>query len=162
MKATSLRWLGLALTVLVLAACARGSAPGIGSGPGSGQKPPPIAYKAINIDSRCAQREEDGFREDATLKVVNNQVQNLQWQLWVGKRGSCRFNGPDFRQTRTSPHVEMQARDGSGCKLMVWREDRRITLAHAGCESRCTPASIYESAWPVMFAPSGGGCADVR
>ena len=147
---TPLRRLGLAAVTALLASC--------GGLPTSA----PIAYQAINLDGRCAQREDDGFREDATLKVVDNQVQNLQWQLWVGRKGSCRFNGTEFRQTKTRPQVELLARDGSGCKLMVWREPRRVTLAHAGCESRCTSSNVYESAWPVMFDPKGGGCADVR
>lgn len=121
----------------------------------------PIAYHAITLDGHCAETEEDGFRENATLKVNDNQVQALQWQLWVGRQGSCSFHGQDFRQTQWRPQIELAARDGSGCKLMIWRDDRRITLAHAGCEARCTPG-IYESAWPVMFDPAGGGCAQIK
>jgi hypothetical protein len=33
-----------------------------------------------------------------------------------------------------------------------------VTLAHAGCEKFCN-GGIYDKAWPVMFEPSGGGCA---
>jgi hypothetical protein len=121
-------------------------------------RPPPIADRAINLQGQCAQAEDDGFREQATLKVSNNQVQALEWQLWVGKRGSCRFDHTEFRQVQSRPHIEMHARDGSGCKLMVWQDPRRVTLAHAGCEKRCTPG-IYDKAWPVMFEPATGRCA---
>ena len=128
---------------------------------GCASRPTPIAYHPITIDAHCAQREEDGFREDARLVVADNRVRALDWQLWIGQRGSCRFALDDFRQTREKPQVELLAKDGSGCKLYVWQEPRHVTLAHADCESRCT-AGIYDEAWPALFDPSTGGCAVVR
>ena len=122
------------------------------------RRPGPIAERRIDVQGRCAQTEEDGFREDATLMVRDNQVQALSWQLWVGRRGSCRFEHADFQQVRSRPHIELHARDGSGCKLMVWQDPRRITLAHADCQRRCN-GGIYEQAWPVMFDPASGACA---
>jgi hypothetical protein len=121
-------------------------------------RPGPIADRPIDVDGRCAQTEEDGFREDATLLVRANEVRAMSWQLWVGRRGSCRFEHADFRQVRSRPHIELLARDGSGCKLMVWQDPRRITLAHAGCQRRCS-GGIYDQAWPVMFDPRSGACA---
>jgi len=121
-------------------------------------RPGPIADRAISLHGQCAQTEDDGFREQAELKVRDNEVQALSWQLWVGRRGSCRFEQADFQQTRRRPHIELQSRDGSGCKLMVWQDPRRITLAHAGCQRWCT-AGIYDQAMPVMFDPGSGGCA---
>jgi len=123
-------------------------------------RPTPIAYRPITIVAHCAQREEDGFREDARLTVDDNRVRALDWQLWVGAQGTCRFALADFRQTREKPHVELVAKDGSGCKLMVWQEPGRVTLAHTDCESRCTPG-IYGEAWPVSFDPAGA-CAVIH
>jgi len=145
-----LRWL-LAVGVLWLAGCAMlpGGRPGA---------PAPIADRPIDLAGRCAQTEEDGFREEATLRVSDNRVETLSWQLWVGRRGTCRFELQDFRQVRSRPSIELAARDGSACRLMIWQEPRRVTLAHAGCERRCTPG-IYEQAMPVMFDPATGGCA---
>lgn len=120
-------------------------------------RPTPIADRQIDVVGRCAQTEADGFREDATLRVSANQVQALDWRVWVGKRGSCSFSLDQFRQVRSRPHIELAARDGSACRLMVWQDPRRITLAHANCENRCTPG-VYEEAWPVAFDPRGGGC----
>lgn len=125
--------------------------------PGRG-RPAPIPDRRIDLDGRCAQTEEDGYREDASLRVRDNEVQSLSWQLWVGRKGSCRFEQGEFRQTRSRPHIEMTARDGSGCRLMVWQDPRRVTLAHADCQKRCS-AGIYEQAWPVMFDPASGACA---
>jgi hypothetical protein len=116
---------------------------------GCASRPVPIAYHPITIDAQCAQREEDGFREDARLAVDDNRVRALDWQLWVGARGTCGFS-----------RVELVAKDGGGCKLMVWQEPGRITLAHTDCEARCT-AGIYDEAWPGSF-DSAGGCAVVH
>ncbi len=128
---------------------------------GCASRPTPIAYHPITIDAHCAQREEDGFREDARLAVDDNRVRALDWQLWVGQRGSCRFALQDFKQTREKPQVELLAKDGSRCKLFVWQQPGRVTLAHADCEARCT-AGIYDEAWPVSFDPSSGRCAAVH
>lgn len=135
------RW----LAVLLLAGCVA---------------PTPIAYRPITIDAHCAQREEDGFREDARLSMTDNRVRALDWQLWVGQRGACRFTLADFRQVRERPHVELLANDDSRCKLMVWQQPGRVTLAHAGCQSHCS-SGIYDDAWPVSFDPSSGRCAAI-
>lgn len=121
-------------------------------------RPPPIAARVITLDAHCDQTEDDGFRELARLRIDRDVVQSLSWELWVGKRGGCRFERDDFEQTQRAPHIEMRARDRSGCKLMVWQEPRRVTLAHVGCEARCTPG-VYDRAWPVMFDPGSGRCA---
>jgi hypothetical protein len=121
----------------------------------------PIPNKTINIAGACKRTEEDGFREDALMDVKSNEVRALKWKLWVSRRGSCEFNLAEFRQVRESPHIELQAIDGSQCKLLVWQDPRRVTLAHNHCETHCTPG-IYEQAWPVLFDPKSGACADVR
>lgn len=126
--------------------------------PGSGARPTPIADRPIDLDGVCVQTEEDGFREDARISVRNNEVRALAWRMQIGRRGSCSFDQAEFRQTKRRPHIELLARDGSGCRLMIWQEPRRVTLAHAGCENRCTPG-VYEQAWPAMFDPSTGRCA---
>lgn len=123
-----------------------------------GDKSAPIPDRIISLSGRCVQSEEDGFREEATLVVRSNEVQNVAWQLWVGKRGSCSFKQADFKQTQFRPHIELTAVDGSGCKLIVWQDPRRVTLAHNGCQKRCSPG-VYEEAWPVMFDPANGACA---
>lgn len=135
----------VAVSALVLPGCAE-------------TRPKPIADRAIHLDGRCAQTEEDGFREEARLLVRDSRVDALSWQLWVGRRGACRFDLEDFRQTRSRPSIELAARDGSACRLMVWQDPRRVTLAHAQCEARCSPG-VYEEAWPVMFEPRTGRCA---
>ncbi len=120
-------------------------------------RPTPIAYREINLSGYCSQTDEDGFREQATLKVSGNQVQALDWRLWVGKRGSCHFNLADFHQTQWKPSIELRANSGS-CKLLIWQDPGNVTIGHANCEAYCTPG-IYENAWPVSFDPRSGICA---
>lgn len=144
------------LLALVLAAIVAGC-----TLPRLGGRPTPIPAKDIDLVGDCRRTEEDGYREDAQLRVSNNAVQELQWKLWVGSRGSCSFNLADFRQTRSKPQIELMAKDGSRCELMIWQDPRRVTLAHANCAKHCT-GNIYEKTWPVLFEPGGGGCAQVR
>ncbi len=132
---------------------------GSGNAP-AGSAKTPIADRAINVAGNCSQTEEDGFRENAQVQIDNNQVRSLSWKIWVGKRGQCSFEGTDFSQTQSRPHIELMAKDGSGCKLMVWQTPQRVTLAHSDCQKRCT-AGIYDDAWPVMFHPQTGACARV-
>jgi hypothetical protein len=148
------------MAAAALAAAVAGCIP-LPGGLGRPAPPAPIASRNIDLAGDCRRTEEDGFREDAQLRVSDNSVQQLSWKLWVGKRGSCSFNLADFRQVQKKPHIELRANDGSGCKLMVWQDPRRVTLAHANCQQRCTPG-IYEEAWPVMFEPGSGACARTR
>ena len=162
--------LAVAALALLLASCTSTEIPRFPRAP-SGQQPsapPPPGMPAMSgypdrlngsFNGFCEQREDDGFKEKATLQVVNREVKALAWRSDVGRKGSCSFDLAGFRQTKTRPHLELQAADGSGCKLMVYQDARRVTLAHAGCAQRCTPRAIYDQAWPVMFDPASGRCA---
>ena len=169
--ATRLRRAAVIIASLWLVSCAvipgdEGRPPGvpppsgIPPSPQPGVPQPPPQRGGLNLVAHCEQREDDGFREKASVNVRGSVVQALDWQLWVGKRGSCRFDFADFRQTKQSPHIEMSARDGSGCRLLIYQDRRRVTLAHNACQRRCTGA-IYDEAWPVMFDPGTGRCADL-
>jgi hypothetical protein len=138
----------------------QGSSPAPGqarSDPNSG-KSAPIADRLITLAGSCSQTEEDGFREQASIAIEKNEVKSLNWQLWVGKRGSCQFDLKDFTQTQKSPHIELRAKNGSGCRLLVWQTPDRVTLAHNSCQKSCSPG-VYDDAWPVMFNPKTGNCA---
>jgi hypothetical protein len=124
------------------------------SAPPTSSRPTPIPAQVISLNGSCSQRESDGFREQATLQVDKDEVRELNWQLWVGNKGSCTFTGSEFTQTQKAPHIELRAKDGSGCRLIIYQDKRWITLAHAACQKRCT-GDIYDEAWPVMFDRSG-------
>jgi hypothetical protein len=130
------------------------TAPAPSAPPPTSSRPTPIPAQVISLNGSCSQRETDGFREQATLQVDKDEVRELNWQLWVGNRGSCTFTGSEFTQTQKTPHIELRAKDGSGCRLIIYQDKRWITLAHAACQKRCT-GDIYDEAWPVMFDRSG-------
>jgi hypothetical protein len=134
-------------------------APGVPARPdGPRTSASPIPDQAIHLIAHCAQTEEDGFREDATLEVQNNVVAKLSWKLWVGKRGSCHFELGGLTQTRRHPFIELQSLTESACRLMIWQERGRVTISHANCPAQCTPG-VAERAWPVSFDSAGGGCS---
>ena len=158
--------LGAGLVAALLASC--GVVTDISRAPGRAPAPAPApdipAMRGYpdrfdgTFSGFCEQREDDGFQERATLRIAKRQVQTLNWRSVVGRKGSCNFELGGFHQTRNRPHLELLANDGSGCRLMVYQDARRVTLAHAGCERRCTPG-VYDQAWPVMFDPASGRCA---
>ena len=127
----------------------------------AGLAPTPVpASGPLTLQGICAQAEADGFREQARLDVEQDAVRALDWQIWVGRKGTCNFHLAEFRQTKSRPHIELLALDRSGCRLMVYQDPRRVTLGHAGCERRCSNG-VHDEAWPVMFDPSSGGCANL-
>lgn len=151
---------GALLLVILLTMSACMPLPGMKPAPRTAH-PLPIADVPINLQGRCTRAEEDGFRENAYLRVRDSQVQAFGWDMQIGRRGSCRFRQAEFRQVQARPHIELLARDGSGCRLLIWRDARRVTMAHADCASRCTPG-VVDEAWPVMFDPAIGGCARLQ
>ncbi|MDO4681300.1 MAG: hypothetical protein Q4B17_00730 [Lautropia sp.] len=168
------RWVGAMMLGVLVSACSslpqlplpkRSAQPPVASAPAKQKKPAPVATPALkNFSGQCRQVEEDGFAENARLNIVNGQVRALDWHIKVKRKGQCQFNLHDFQQTRQAPHIELKAL-GRGrraaCKLMVYQESRRVTLAHNGCEAFCSKADLAEEAWPVMFNPRTGGCASL-
>jgi hypothetical protein len=143
------RLAGSVAALAALAACA-----------GVSRTPVP-ASGPLTLQGNCAQSDEDGFREQARLEVAGGAVQALDWQIWIGRKGTCSFQLDQFRQTKSRPHIELQSLDRSGCKLVVYQDPRRVTLGHAGCERSCTNG-VHDQAWPVMFDPRSGGCANLN
>ena len=170
------RWLqraALLLTAVALAACTTMPMVKRTKKPATTTRPPVTAPQPAtralpgegtlqNFAGTCQQTDIDGFGENATLRVAGGQVQQLDWHVKVGKRGQCHFNLRDFRQTKNAPHIELLSRSRGACKLLIYQDARRVTLAHANCQSFCTPRSVAEEAWPVMFNPQTGRCASLN
>ena len=112
-----------------------------------------------NFAGSCHQKDIDGFAEDADLRVQGGQVTALTWRAKAGRKGQCSFDLRDFNQVKNGPHIELASRSRGACKLMIYQEPRRVTLAHANCQSFCSPRSVADEAWPVMFNPQTGRCA---
>ncbi len=147
MSARFLRGMLYVWTCLALSACAL-----------PGTRLAPIADRPIDLDARCRSIGQTGLRESSRLAVRASEVRELSWQIDGGPRGQCHFELDQFRQVRARPHIELLSRDGSGCKLMIWRDPRHIALSHAGCERICNGA-LLSDALPVLFDLDRGHCA---
>lgn len=126
--------------------------------PAPGKAPAPIPDRALNIRSDCTSRDELGYAEAIKLSVANGLVSQLEVRITVPKRGSCRFQLADFRQTRSAPHVELVARSGSKCATRMWYQQNRFTVAFSDCPEMCTPRSTVDYIWPIELRLSDGAC----
>lgn len=120
-----------------------------------GQKPPPIAVRALNVSSDCAFRDPTGYRGAMKLKVADAEVQAFEAKVDIPEQGVCRFALTDFRQTETLPNVVLRARD-SACTVRMWEQGRRVTVAFNDCADRCAPSAAYPYLWPILAHRSGG------
>ena len=72
------------------------------------------------------------------------------------KRGTCRFDLAQFRQTQALPSVELTgARD---CRVHMWEQGEQITVAFANCHHLCSPASAQDYVWPLLIDKATGQC----
>jgi hypothetical protein len=126
--------------------------------PTTGTAPAPIPDRALNIRADCTSRDELGYTEATKLSVANGLVSQLEVGITVPKRGSCRFQLADFRQTRSAPHVELVARSGSRCATRMWYQQNRFTVAFSDCDEMCTPRGTVDYIWPIELRLSDGAC----
>jgi hypothetical protein len=120
-----------------------------------GQKPPPIATRALDIVSDCSFRDPTGYRGEMKLRVSDAEVQAFEAKVDIPEQGVCRFALADFRQTETLPNVVLRAR-GSSCTVRMWEQGRRVTVAFNDCADRCSPSAAYPYLWPILANRSGG------
>jgi hypothetical protein len=113
----------------------------------------PVA--ALNLDGNCVGKEETGYAENVRVTVAAGQVRAFDARIDIPKRGSCRYQLADFRQTKQTPFVELLARSNSACALRMWQQGDRITVAATDCEEKCARGA-FEYAWPVEFNAAGG------
>jgi len=116
---------------------------------------PPAAAAGLNLNGNCVGKEESGYAENVRVSVANGEVRALDARIDIPKRGSCRYQLADFRQTRQAPFVELLARSNAACAVRMWQQGDRITLAATDCEEKCTRGA-FEYAWPVELNAAGG------
>lgn len=126
--------------------------------PTPGKAPAPIPDRALNIRADCTSGGELGYAEAIKLSVANGLVSQLEARITVPKRGSCRFQLADFRQTRSAPHVELVARSGSRCATRMWYQQNRFTVVFSDCPEMCTPRGTVDYIWPIELRLSDGAC----
>lgn len=125
--------------------------------------PPPVATTpapttpGASLKGSCVERDETGYSENAHFEIAAGQVRSLDATITIPSRGNCRYQLSAFRQTKTSPFVELTATSNAACVIRIWQQGDRITMAPTDCADKCTRGA-FDYAWPIEFK-SGGGCA---
>ena len=124
------------------------------SSPSGRLKPMPL--RTFSLSTQCRFKDEAGNFGSATVDVVNSKVNAFKAELTMPKRGTCRFDLAQFRQTQALPSVELTgARD---CRVHMWEQGEQITVAFANCHHLCSPASAQDYVWPLLIDKATGQC----
>lgn len=155
--------LGITLIALALASCAviEGEPPRPTTTPTPAPdvartRPTPIPTRPLNVSAECAFHDETGYRGNMKLDVANAQVRHFEAMVDVPRRGVCRFNLAEFRQTKTMPTVELSSSE-SRCVVRMWEQGRRVTVAFHQCAAKCT-GEAFTFLWPILADSSTGSC----
>jgi hypothetical protein len=127
------------------------------SAPAKEAKPDALAAGAINVRAACSARDETGYKEDIAIEVADGEVKVLSARVDVPRRGFCRFDLSDFRQTRRLPHVELAASSGSRCVMFLWEQEGKVTVAANECAEKCTRGT-FDYVWPLRVDAATGSC----
>jgi hypothetical protein len=120
-------------------------------------KPAPIPTRAITINTDCTFRDETGYNGSLKLAIEQARVRSFEATVNIPRRGTCRFDLKNFRQTREMPNVELShLRDR--CIVRVWEQGERITVAFQQCQKMCS-GSAWEHLWPILTDTRDGSCA---
>ncbi|MBI4294485.1 MAG: hypothetical protein HY661_23650 [Betaproteobacteria bacterium] len=128
------------------------------SAPAKDYKPEVRDAEAINVKAACSARDETGYREDIAIEVADGEVKVLSARVDVPRRGFCRFDLSDFRQTRRLPHVELAASSGSSCVMFMWEQEGKVTVAANECAEKCT-SDTFDYVWPLRVDAATGSCS---
>ncbi len=120
-------------------------------------KPGPIPVRPINVRTECNFRDESGYNGALKLDVAEAKVKAFEAQVNIPKRGACRFDLKDFRQTKELPAIELSQSRGR-CIVRVWEQGERVTVAFQQCEKMCSGNS-YSYLWPILNDRRKGSCA---
>jgi hypothetical protein len=120
-------------------------------------RPGPIPVRPLNVKTECSFRDETGYNGALKLDVAEAKVNAFEARVNIPKRGACRFDLKDFRQTKELPAIELSQAKGR-CIVRVWEQGERVTVAFQQCEKMCTGNS-YSYLWPILNDRQRGSCA---
>jgi hypothetical protein len=176
MTAGTLKQAGAATLILLLGACATPTPVPVPPEPGlttvrepaperlqsqplkhlAHRKLKPMPVQALNVSTKCAFHDEGGTRGKLDLQVKNAEVQRFTAEVSMSKRGICRFDMKNFRQTASLPAV-LLADNGSACLVRMWAQDKGVTVAFNGCQAQCSGES-FSYLWPILVDTRNGRC----
>lgn len=117
----------------------------------------PMETRPLNVKSKCAHRDAVGTQTRLNLLVKNAEVKAFTAQVNIPKRGVCRFDLKNFKQTATLPQALLQARDGSGCSVRLWEQGKEVTVAFNSCPKACE-GEAFSYLWPILVDAKTGRC----
>ena len=128
----------------------------------AGRQLKPQPTRPLNVRSRCQHRDAVGTATQLDLWVKNAEVKNFNATVTMKSYGTCRFQLKDFTQIQTLPQAVLQAKDGSGCLVRLWEEDKgrqgsRVTVAFNQCPQACE-RDAFSYLWPILVEAKTGRC----
>ena len=121
-----------------------------------GGKLKPMPLRTFTVSTQCSFKDETGNFGKASVDVHDSKVRAFNVEMTMPKRGSCRYDLAQFRQTQALPSIELTgARD---CKVRMWEQGEQITVAFAGCHHLCSPSSAHDYVWPLLIDKPTGQC----
>lgn len=120
-------------------------------------KPGPIPTRALNVRADCQFHDESGYNGTLTLTVEQARVQTFAAHVNIPRRGNCKFDLKNFRQTRELPNVVL-SHLSDRCIVHVWEQGERVTVAFQQCQKMCS-GDAWEGLWPILIDTRDGSCA---
>jgi hypothetical protein len=115
-----------------------------------------MPVRALNVQTKCTFRDAIGTHGRLDVLVKNAEVQRFSAEVNILKRGICRFDLKNFRQTLTLPAVLLNDKAGH-CLVRMWEQDKSVTVAFNGCEAQCSGDS-FSYLWPILVDTRNGRC----
>ena len=116
----------------------------------------PMPLRTFTVSTQCSFKDETGNFGKATVDVQDSKVRALAVELVMPRRGTCRYDLTQFRQTQALPSVELAgSRD---CRIRMWEQGETITVSFANCPQHCNPASATDYVWPLLIDRPTGQC----
>lgn len=122
----------------------------------SKRKLAPMPVRPLNVQTRCAFRDDNGYGGRIQLLVKEAQVQQFSADVEIPNQGSCHFDLKDFRQTGTLPQIALAANAGD-CAVHMWEQGPRVTVAFANCRAQCSGDAV-DYLWPIQVDPRKHDC----
>jgi hypothetical protein len=115
-----------------------------------------IETRPLNVRTDCAFRDETGYGGRLDLEVQDAGVHRFMAKVDIPRRGSCRFDLADFRQTTVRQAVTL-ASARSGCTVHMWEQGSKVTIAFTDCQAQCD-SGTFDYLWPILVETPSGRC----
>lgn len=167
------------MAMTALAGCATPEPPAVATAPPAEKSAPPAAAKPpiesqplkhlahrklepmpdrpLNVKTNCSFRDHTGYRGHLDLQVEDADVRRFRAEVNIPKHGACRFDLRDFQQAGTSP-VALAKAGGDECRVRVWEQQGRVTVAFRDCQAQCSGES-FDYLWPILVDARTGKCS---